>query len=486
MPELFRDKKLLRFVIISGLLIASALGAAFLSAAASQMGDFELASLSSKIALALSVGITLYVVPRLARNVRVEFLQSRLLLNVTSAGWVFTAFLLVVVLAALSTGNNLLYMVLSALLATLIISGVASRLSISDISVSLRFPDHIFAGEPTQIEVILANQKGIIPSFSLTITATDQTTARMARQALKRAVREKESEEDEASANPAADQTSQALGDVAYFAILPGGARARARITRSFARRGAYAVRGFLIRTRFPFGFVERQRFVEANGEIVVYPQPRPLDDFYHLLPLSHGQVESQQRGSGSDLYAIRQYLPSDHPRHVDWKATAKTAQLMVREFTRDDDWRVTVAFDAYDLQAGRTDAPEEATKFREQFERAVIFAASLITHFIREGAEVRLIIGPDDAGFGNDHEHRYALLDRLARLAPRTPQEKPPVLAAETKDEQLSAASWNLLERMPALEGDDEFKILITPAPRGTIPASVWRSSHVVYFDDL
>lgn len=488
MPELFHDKKFLRFVVISGLLIASALGAAFVSAAASQAGDFELASLSSKIALALSVGILLYVVPRLARNVRLEFWQSRLLMNVTSAGWVFCAFVLMVVIAALSTGNNLLYMVLSALLATLIISGVASRLSISDVSVSLRFPDHIFAGEPTRLEVVLTNEKGLIPSFSLTVAATDQPTARAARRALRRRDDE-DSNSDSPQADRKPDHQSEPLGDLAYFAILPGGASARTRVTRVFARRGVYAVRGFMLRTRFPFGFVERQRFVEANGEIVVYPHPQPLDDFYHLLPLSHGQIESPHRGSGSDLYAIRQYQPSDHPRHVDWKATARTARLMVREFTRDDDWRVTVALDVCDVRDERKGG-DEAAKFEEQFERAVVFAASLVTHFMSEGAEVRLITGAEDLGFGNDNEHRYAMLNRLARVALLSPSAAAEVISGASDSPRAEArtlaAEWGLLERMPALAGDDEFKILITPAARGTIPARVWRAAHVVYFDDL
>jgi uncharacterized protein (DUF58 family) len=498
MPSLFHDKKFVRFVVVSGLLIAGALGAAFVSAVASRAGDFELASLASKAALALSVGILLYVVPRLARNVRLEFLQSRLLLSVTSAGWVFCAFLLVVVLAALSTANNLLYMVLSALLATLVISGVASRLSIGDVGVSLRFPDHIFAAEPTQLEVILANQKRVVPSFSLTVAATDQPTARAARHALRR--REVEDEgraPQQPSANqPAHQQTdpqNTSLGDLAYFTILPGGARARASVTRSFARRGVYPVRGFVLSTRFPFGFVERQRFIEASGEVVVYPQPQPLDDFYHLLPLSHGQIESQHRGGGSDLYAIRQYLPSDHPRHVDWKATARTARLMVREFTRDDDWRVTVALDAFDLNVSPDLAPQDAAKFSDRFERAVTFAASLATHFMAEGAEVRLIVGADDSGFGHDSEHRYAMLSRLARVSPQASPARPEPrrtvrdeAVQESKGGAESAAEWSLLERMPALAGDDEFKILITPAARGTIPASVWRAAHVVYFDDL
>jgi uncharacterized protein (DUF58 family) len=454
-----RDKQFLRFLIISFLLIAGAIGAALIAAMAGQAGDYEIASVASKVALGLSLAILVYVVPRLARNVRMEYLQAGIALNVMSAGWIFCAFILVVAISALSTGNNLLYMVLAALLATMAVSGVASRLSIGNISVSLRFPDHIFAGDPTQLEVTLNNQKRLIPSFSLTVAATEEKD--------RRALRKKSK----------AEANDLSLGDLAHFAILPARAKAKARVTRTFAKRGVYPVNGFTLRTRFPFGFVERRRYVEASGEVVVYPRPQTLDDFYHLLPLTHGQQESALKGTGSDLYAIRQYLPSDHPRYVDWKATAKTNRLMVREFTRDDDWRVTIALDVAQLVIGNPAEPATTptnlpvAKFNAQFEQAVTFAASLLTHFLDEGAEVRLLLGEYDSGFGRENEHRYELLRRLARVTPLLPIENEP--------------HPNLLGRMPTL-ADDEYKLLLTPSARGSIPANIWRRAHVVYFDDL
>ena len=455
MPTFLKDKQFLRFLVISFLLIAGAIGAALIAATAGQMGDYEIASVASKIALGLSLAIMIYVVPRLARNVRLEYLQSGIALNVMSAGWMFCAFILVVVISAISTGNNLLYMVLAALLATMAVSGVASRLSIGNISVSLRFPDHIFAGDPTQLEITLNNQKRFIPSFSLTVAATEQKD--------RRALRKK------------AKAPDPSLGDLAHFAILPARSKAKARVTRTFAKRGIYPVNGFTLRTRFPFGFVERRRFVEASGEVVVYPRPQTLDDFYHLLPLTHGQMESALKGTGSDLYAIRRYSTSDHSRYVDWKATAKTGKLMVREFTRDDDWRVTIALDVAQLMREKPAEPHtspanlEVAKFTAQFEQAVTFAASLLTHFLDEGAETRLLLGEYDSGFGRENEHRYELLRRLARVTPFAP----------AKNEA------SLLGRMPTL-ADDEYKLLITPSTRGSIPANIWRRAHVVYFDDL
>ena len=450
-----------------------AIGSALLAAAAGQSGDYEVASLASKVALALSLGIMVYVVPKLARNVRLEYLQSGLAMNVMSAGWIFTAFVLIVAIACVTTGNNLLYMVLAALLSTMVISGVASRLSIGDVSVSLRFPDHIFAGEPTHLEITLSNQKRFFPSFSLTVGAVEQSEQKRWRKKTK------------------ITKPANTLGDLAHFAILPARAKAQARIVRTFEKRGVYPVNGFTIRTRFPFGFVERRRAVEATGEVIVYPRPQPLDDFYHLLPLTHGEMESELKGSGSDLYAIRQYVPSDHPRYVDWKATAKASQLMVREYTRDDDWRVTIALDAFDENSGQEtenreqpEAENAPQKFPEQFEKAVTLAASLLTHFLDEGADVRLMSSDYDSGFGRENDHRYALLRQLARVTPLTvnaeADEKNPTATASKEP-----APWHLLQRIPAL-ADDEYKILLTSAPRGSIPANIWRSSHVVYFDDL
>jgi uncharacterized protein (DUF58 family) len=470
LPDFLQDKKAVRFAVISSLIVISALVTAIISAAAQQIGETELASLTSKIALVLALVIAIYVVPRLAQNVRMELLRANLTLNITSAGWIFCTFILVVGIASLSTGNNLLYLILATLLATLVVSGVASRLNINDTGVTLRFPDHIFAGEKTQLEITLASQKRFIPSFSLAVTIAAEREPGGFWQGKK----------SESKIAALLRRFAPTLAQPVYFPLLPGGAQARTHHVCSFERRGVYPVRGFIVRSRFPFGFVERRRFIEASGEIVVYPQPQPLDDFYHLLPLTQGRMESQLKGSGSDLYAIRRYLNSDHLRHVDWKATAKTAHLMAREYTRDDDWRITIALDHY--------AESATPEFNEKFESAVTLAASLVSHFIAEGADVRLALGRDDSGFGRDQAHRYKLLRNLARLTPLLRESSHAESARNfagtaPRDETIS---WELLDRMPTLSADDQFRILITSAPRKSIPASVWRASHVVYFDDL
>src|SRR6185369_4701673 len=130
---------------------------------------------------------------------------------------------------------------------------------------------------------------------------------------------------------------------------------------------------GFRLATKFPAGFFKKWRRIDARGELIVYPKPQSLSDFYHSLPMLTGRVESRARGSGDDLYAIRRYQTADHLRNIDWKATAKAQQMMVREHTREDEWRLTIVFDTtapQGLTAARCDDTSKKKHDAEAAER--------------------------------------------------------------------------------------------------------------------
>ena len=77
----------------------------------------------------------------------------------------------------------------------------------------------------------------------------------------------------------------------------------------------------------FPFGFLRKSREVALRREILVLPDVQPTEEFYEILPLISGEVESSFKGRGHDLYAIRDFQEGDSARHVDWKASAKVQQ---------------------------------------------------------------------------------------------------------------------------------------------------------------
>ncbi len=381
-----RGKKSFHFVLISGLLTGAAILAAMISAVAEQVGEYDLATLSSKAALGLALIIVLYVIPRLARSVRLEYLQSEYSLHLPNSGLVFLALILLVTVLALTSGNNLLYLVLAVLLATMLISWIVSRLSISGMTVRVHYPDHIFAGEAVFFDVTATNRKRFLPSFSVVTALSGKSVQGGERQ----------------------------ISWLGYFPIVPSRTQVRSRIERVFPQRGLYPVNGIIIASGFPFGFIEQRRFIEFSSEHIIYPRPQPLEDFEQALLVTQGRMESHLKGSGSDLYAIRRYLSDDHHHHIDWKATAKTSSLMVREFTRDDDWKVTLAFDR--RVPGEL---HETPGFAVKFERAVSLTASLIDYFIRDGAEVRLLTDDCDSGYGMGRLHSYAMLRQLAPVEP-------------------------------------------------------------------
>ena len=99
------------------------------------------------------------------------------------------------------------------------------------------------------------------------------------------------------------------------------------------------------------------------------------------------GRMASVRRGAGHDLFSLRDYQPQDDLRHIDWKATARSRRLTVREFTSEDERRVTIVLD--------TRLPlDSADDLKQRFERGVVQTASLLKHFIDERGEVRLVLG--------------------------------------------------------------------------------------------
>jgi len=207
--------------------------------------------------------------------------------------------------------------------------------------------------------------------------------------------------------------------------------------------------------TRFPFGFFRRRRRLRARDvDIIVYPKPEVISDELHLLPMYAGRIPSLRRGAGHDLFSLRDYQPQDDLRYIDWKATARSRRLTVREFTSEDERRITIILDTH-LRHGES---------AERFERGVVQAASLIKHFIDERAEVRLALDHEVGPFGSGTDHLYRCLRRLALVTPRDGAE-PDLDKAITRD---------------VVEHD--YAILLTAASPGSIPANVWRTSHVIY----
>jgi uncharacterized protein (DUF58 family) len=432
--------------VLATLLVLAGVVAAAVTVLARRENESGLAAAAAVLSLVIAALLTIFIVPPLARSARLEIAGLDFPIEPTSGGGVFLVIIVVVGFAAWNTGNNLLFLVFSLLCSTLFVGWVAARASLRDLNVSARFPDHIFAGEAAPVIVILRNTKRLLPSFSILVEARGPSSLPSAQKPRRRKL------------------FSKRL--LAYFTYVPHHAAAEQRVDQLFPERGHVLINGFELSTRFPFGFFRRRRRLRArNVDIIVYPKPEVISDDLHLLPMYAGRMPSVRRGAGHDLFSLRDYQPQDDLRHIDWKATARSRRLTVREFTSEDERRITIVLD--------TRLPLDSVEdLKRRFEGGIVQTASLLKHFVDERAEVRLVLGEEVGPFGTGMDHLYRCLRRLALVAPQE-------LDLESEGAIAVEDLETTIRRGPV---EHDYAILLTAAPPGSIPAAVWRTSHVIY----
>ncbi|MFZ0143323.1 MAG: DUF58 domain-containing protein [Candidatus Sulfotelmatobacter sp.] len=455
-----------------------AFGAALLSTASGEAGNLWASVILASVALLMAAFVGLVTVPYLARRVAIERLRQTFHYEVTKAGVVYVLVTLVIGIAALNTGNNLLYIVVAAMLAAILVSGVVSALVLRGLELQVRLPEHVFAGRPVVGRIALRNSRRFLPSFSIRVVP-----ARREKEKGKKPRKQWRWEPATFAfpRNRAPENQWVKLRDwrvrrvevippppgifegMIYFPYLPPGADVTADLELCFDRRGRYQESSFGVATRFPFAFLTKTKDVPLESEILIYPPIEPPDELFEILPLVRGEWESFVRGRGSDLYRIREYMPEDSARHVDWKATAKSGSLKVREFSREDERKLCIVFD--------NPAAEEISG--PAYEQAVNLAASLAWHFSSHDAEVSFMV-PGHGRLNDLHEF-------LAQLAVIEPQKDTQTTTAPR------AASPRGLQRTDVLQQIDsgatgEYNIVLTARHRGSLPTALWNCSYFVF----
>lgn len=164
-------------------------------------------------------------------------------------------------------------------------------------------------------------------------------------------------------------------------------------------RRGRHEVGPLTLFRADALGLGRSELSLGELATLSVYPRTHPVRAVAGGLPLHHHDgeaTESSPRGS-LDVREVRAYLPGDEVRHLHWKATARTGQLMIRDYADPHQPRFTVLLD------DRSGTPER------EFEESVELAASLVVAAVNAdhrcqlvtsgGVEVVTPSGPDAVG---------------------------------------------------------------------------------------
>ena len=268
---------------------------------------------------------------------------------VTGQGLLYICAIIVIGLTAVISANNLLYLLLSAMLAALLVSGLTSRLSLAGLEFRLSWPDRVFAGEPTLARVSIRNLKSWMPSFSVTVKAGGENDVDF---------------------------------DSIHFPVVTRRERVIASAPVTFRRRGLYPNLSLDLSTRFPFGFVERSVGLQMREGILVLPSAAPSEESRRIVQELGRRLNQTVIGESQDLYRLRPAEPTDSARIADWKATARAGELWVREFTSEDARRLQLVLDRCIPPGGSAD----------EFEKAVQLCSAVTFELERLRARVTLV----------------------------------------------------------------------------------------------
>lgn len=230
------------------------------------------------------------------------------MIKITKAGWIYIGLTIFLGVAAVNTGNNLVYLIVSAMLSFMGISGFFGRKNIDKLQIELKFPEEIYADVETPVKIVVKNQKRFLPSFLLRIGINNQKSV------------------------------------VPY--IDPSG-EFDLHLTLKYNRRGWHTLGSVEICSVFPFNFFIRCKETPVNQKFIVFPKPEKCN----LLVLytstkSAGEYQSDIIGTQGELISIKDYSPGDPLKLIHWKATAKTGQLKTKELTEETVRPVLIDFD--------------------------------------------------------------------------------------------------------------------------------------------
>src|ERR1700743_2279638 len=238
------DRSAVKAFFLSIAALSVGLILALYSGAAAELGQLLLASTSAVAALAVAGWVAVTLVPVLAKRTPLRWIGYKMEYRLTRQGWIYIGGIIIVALAALNTGNNLLFLILASLIAIILMSGILSSITLSGVDLRLELPEPIFAGQTLRARVELENEKLTLPSFSLRVEgAKDKKKLTL---------------------------TAPLLENPVYFPYLPKRDRAQQNVPMTFPRRGAYRQDMFRIVTRFPFGFLQKAPMVELGARAVL------------------------------------------------------------------------------------------------------------------------------------------------------------------------------------------------------------------------
>ncbi|HOB68764.1 MAG TPA: DUF58 domain-containing protein [Syntrophorhabdaceae bacterium] len=266
-------------------------------------------------------------------------------------------------ISAVNTGNNLIYLIVSALLGFMGISGYFGKNNLSKIYVFIEFPQEIYANTSFPVKIIIKNKKRLLPIFLLRL-------------------------------------------HIAGHSVLFPYADAKSEITKYIniiiPERGQHTIRDIYISSVFPFNFFTRFRHIEDTFDCIAFPELKKCEliSLYEKERLLRGEKTSDKAGFESDIVSIREYVYGDPLKYINWKATAKTGALKTKELSSLLYQPIIIDFDKIAIK---------------DIEEKISCISYSIVQLLKKNSPVGLKIKDKMFEPGNSRNHKMGMLKGLA-----------------------------------------------------------------------
>jgi uncharacterized protein (DUF58 family) len=297
--------------------------------------------------------------------------------------------------AAYNSASNILFIALALLLACLILSGVLAWLNLRGLEWRLEVEPPLRAGQEAQVGLVLTNGKTFMPTYALWFEFRARAVDRGEPARPESTITAKGIDVWAALKRV---EESEAAGTVHMRTRLEPAGQSRLEWSFTPTRRGVLRIELRGVGSLFPFGFLRKFAGTDLRREIPVWPAPVEYRRYAGASPRRQGGELSQARaGNEGEMIALRQYASGDSHRLIHWKASARSRELLIRQFSSQNS-------DACSIWV-RTDASVWTRP--EQFELLMSFAGTLAQDLFRAG---RLRSATIDTG-------RYFATKRVADL---------------------------------------------------------------------
>lgn len=227
-------------------------------------------------------------------------------------------------------------------------------------------------------------------------------------------------------------------GGQVLVADLPAESDRRLSYDLLARRRGVFSVGPPVLEASDYLGLYRFTRKGERAAEVLVYPRAIPIPNLWPRALSGRKPHKASRRviGPSTEFFSLRDYLPGDDLRHINWKSSAKRDKLTV---VQSEQIEANECVIAVDLSA----ASHAGTGDTATVEYAATLAASLANEALGRGSNVGLIAqGKADHSVivsGNPRQH-VLLLESLARIMPDAEQSFADVVS--THEDQLPPGS--------------------------------------------